>query len=99
MTINTPQKGLHSLIDVQIHSKNVSYLLVTVPSFSYKMCQKTLIRKEESLNIIHITELHCYKQNAFCDALLFAFMVILPHFLILFEYEFKGWNLKSLVAR
>lgn len=29
----------------------------------------------------------------------FAFMAVLAHFLIWFEYELTGWDLKSLVAR
>lgn len=38
------------------------------------------------------------KKNVFCAALFFAFTSVLAHFLILFEYELKGWDLKPLVA-
>lgn len=30
VTTNTPQKGLHSLINVQMQGKNLSYLFATV---------------------------------------------------------------------
>lgn len=39
------------------------------------------------------------KKKAFGPALFFSFMAVLDHFLILFEYEIKGWDVKSLVAR